>query len=160
MSRRKGTEPDQYAGAFTSYEEIPQRYRLSTYAGQYRGEDTWEEYLQAELVGQRSEKYIRDARRGGSSWRQHMQSRNRHHALATPADANAWAEELLDSDRSFETCYKNYFIRIYRFYDWLKHSHQHPHHYNPLLLAAIEYDASHRLWMYRIDKRPEVVNRE
>lgn len=160
MSRRKGTKPEQYAGAFTSYEEIPKRYRLSTYAGQYQGEDTWEEYLRAELLEESSETYISTVRTAGTSWQKHMQSRDPHHALASPKDAHEWVKKLLDRDCSLRTIYKNYFVQIYRFYDWLKHSHRHPHHYNPLLLAAIEYNTSRHVWMYRVEARPEVVGRE
>ena len=161
MTRRKGTKPEQFAGAFQQYSEIPRRYRLETYAGQYRGQDTWGSYCDQVLFDEYDSNHMRRAaRKAGDSWLSHMQTQGRHHALATPHDANLWCQELLDGDRSRRTCYEHYFVRIYQFYDYLKQNHRHPHLYNPLLLAAIEYDTARHLWMFRIDTRPEAVSRE
>jgi hypothetical protein len=88
-----------------------------------------------------------------------MAQQSRHCALAKPRDVDEWCETLLDG-RCQRTCYEQYFIRIYHFYNFLKTSYRHPHLYNPLLLAAIEYDAARYVWMYRIETRPEVMPRE
>lgn len=160
MTRRKGTKPEQFAGVFQDYGEIPARYRLETYASQYRGEETWEHYCNDVLFEEFDSDYMREnARKAGDSWLSHMNQRGRHHALATPQDANAWCEKLLNG-RSQRTCYEHYFVRIYQFYDYLKNCYRHPHLYNPLLVAAIEYDAARHVWMYRVDARPEVLPRE
>lgn len=161
MARRKGTEPEQFAGLFQKFANIPTRYQLETYESQYAEEDTWDLYCSQILL----EKYDSDhmkktAQKAARSWKSHMEQRNRHHALATPEDANAWCDFLISGDRNQRTCYEHYFIRIYQFYDYLKQSHQHPHLYNPLLLAAIEYEATRQIWEYRIESRPEAVNRE
>lgn len=42
MSEIRGTSPEEYAGAFQHFEEIPYRYRLETYESQYQGRNTWE----------------------------------------------------------------------------------------------------------------------
>lgn len=161
MTRRKGTKPEQFAGAFQQYSEIPSRYRLETYSGQYQGRDTWMCYRDQVLLEEHDSKHMRQAaRKAGDSWLTHMEKQGRHHALATPQDANSWCQKLLDGDRVRRTCYEHYFVRIYQFYDYLKENHLHPHLYNPLLLAAIEYEAARDIWMYRIDTRPEVVSRE
>lgn len=159
---RKGTQPEQYAGAFHRYEEIPERYRLETFAQQYRGEETWQEYRDEVLFPKHdySRTIKRTARTGGNSWLEHMEERDRHHALAKPSDVEEWSEELLNGDRTRRYCYETYFVRIYQFYDYLKESYRHPHLYNPLLLAAIEYETTRHLWMYRVDSRPEVVERD
>jgi len=161
MTRRKGTRPEQFAGPFQDYEEIPQRYRLETYAGQYQDRKTWQRYCETTLFEGHDTKYMRQrAQRAGNSWLSHMQQEGRHHALATPRQANRWCHALLESDRTRRTCYEVYYIRIYQFYDHLKASCHHPHLYNPLLVAAIQYPPSRHLWEYRIDTRPEVVSRE
>lgn len=159
---RKGVRPEQYAGAFQRYEDIPDRYRLETYAQQYRGEDTWQQYRDEVLLPSHdfSKTIKRTARTGGNSWLDHMDEQGRHHALATPADVDEWSQKLLDGDRTRRYCYEHYFVRIYQFYEYLKTSYPHPHLYNPFLLAAIEYETTRNLWMYRVDSRPEVVDRE
>lgn len=162
MSQRKGVRPEQYVGAFRQYEDVPSRYCLETYAQQYRDEDTWQRYRDEILLPNHdySKTIKRTARTGGNSWLDHMDERDRHHALATPADVEAWSQKLLNGDRTRRYCYETYFVRIYQFYDYLKTSYQHPYLYNPLLLAAINYEATRNLWMYRIDTRPEVVDRD
>lgn len=161
MTRRKGTKPEQYAGAFQHSSEIPPRYRLETYAGQYRGEDTYDEYVQEVLYPEHDSDRLRSSvKRARFSWFQHMDKVGRHHALARPEDAGDWCRKLLAADRTPETCYEYYYNRIYQFYTHLKCHNDHPHLYNPLLLAAIEYDAAREIWMCRINNRPEVVDRE
>jgi len=161
MTRRKGTKPEEFSGAYKSYSEIPTRYRLETYTEQYLDEDTWDCYCREILFQEYDSKHIRDsARKASQSWLSHMDDRDRHHALATPADADTWSQRLLNGDRKRRTCYEQYFVRIYQFYDYLKNSYQHPHLYNPLLIAAINYETTRHLWSYRVDARPEVRSRE
>lgn len=161
MTRRKGTTPEQYAGAFQHYDEIPVQYRLDTYTGQYREDDTYDRYMQEVLLPEYDSKRFRDsAKRAKKSWVDHMKDRGRHHALATPEDAEIWCEKLLNGDRTVGTCYEYYYNRIYQFYEYLKYHYQHPHLYNPLLLAATGYDSAREIWMFRINSRPEVTQRE
>lgn len=161
MTRRKGTQPEQFAGPFQHYCDIPPRYRLETYTGDYQNRPTWQRYCEDVLFEAHNSEYMRDkARKASDSWKSHMHHEGRHHALATPAQANRWCRHLLEGDRSRRTCYEHYFVRIYQFYDHLKTSCRHPHLYNPLLIAAIEFEPARYLWQYRIDQRPEVVSRE
>lgn len=148
--RRNSRDPDRYAGVFHCYAEIPERYRLQTFAPQYAGEDTWQTYVETVLFQKHpnSETIRTDARTAERSWRTHMDERGRHHALATPADAKTWCQRLLDG-LAVDTCYKTYFLRIYQFYEYLKDSYRHPHLYNPLLLAAIEDADARRIWRNR-----------
>ena len=161
MTRRKGTTPEQYAGVFQQYDSIPARYRLETYSGHYRDENTWNRYCEQVLFERFDSDYIRkSARRAGDSWLNHMTGEESHHALATPKHVDCWCDKLLNKDRNRRTCYENYFVRIYNFYEYLKSSYRHPHHYNPLLLAAIEFETTRYIWLYRVESRPEVVDRE
>lgn len=155
MTVKKGSSPEEYAGAIQHFDEIPERYRLETYAGQYRGDNTWRRYVDEVLLEEYDSDRIRQtARLGGESWLEHMADRARHHALATPEDVNEWCEMHLE-ERARKTIYEYYFLRVYDFYDHLKHSHQHPHLYNPFLLAAIDYEATRYVWLFRIDRRRE-----
>lgn len=150
---KKGTSPEEYAGAMQHFDEIPERYRLETYTGQYRGDNTWERYVDEVLLEEKDSDRIRQtARLGGNSWLEHMADRPRHHALASPEDVNEWCEMHL-GERTRKTIYEYYFVRVYDFYEHLKHSNQHPHLYNPFLLAAIEFEATRSVWMVRIDRR-------
>lgn len=162
MNRRKGIHPEQYAGVYQRYDDIPDRYRLETYAPQYEGEDTWQAYVDDVLVP--THEPVSDWMRksiwlAGESWLEHMDDREPHHALARPVDAEAWCRDLLDG-RAKKTCYELYFVRIYQFYDHMVRVSSHPHVYNPLLLAAIEYEHAETVWRYRIETRPEAVDRE
>lgn len=161
MTRRKGTKPEQFAGPFQDYDQIPTRYQLGTYSSIYRGKEIWEDYKENVLFEEHDSEYIRKtARIAGNSWLDHFEQRSKHHALATPTDVEMWCQKLRNGNRARRTCYEHYFIRIYNFYKYLKQSRRHPHLYNPLLLAAIEFDTTREIWMYRVNSRPEVVSRE
>ncbi len=163
MTRPKGTRPEQYAGVFQSYEEIPNKYRLETFTTEYRNEATWDNYVTEVLYGEQdspSKALRKTVRLAGDSWQDHMEEQNRHHALATPSNVETWTQKLTSNGWTRKTCYEHYFVRIYQFYDYLRSSYRHPHLYNPALLAAIEYETTRNLWMYRVDTRPEVNTRE
>lgn len=155
MERQKPTTPEGYAGVFQSYDDIPERYRLETFASQYEGEATWQQYVDNVLFNEYdvpSRTLRSTTRSAGNSWRTHMAERGRHHALAAPVDVEAWCQQLLELDLSHHTCYAHYFVRIYRFYEYLMNSYQHPHLYNPMLLAAIEHEGAHHIWEYRLTR--------
>jgi hypothetical protein len=89
---------------------------------------------------------------GGKSWLKHMCEYDRHPALASPEDVNRWCAKLL-AEKARSTCYQYYFVRIYDFYEYLKSHCDHPHLYNPFLLAAVDYEAPRDIWLFRIDRR-------
>jgi len=154
--KRKPTTPEGHAGIFQSYSEIPARYRLETYSQYYEGEDTLEDYYEEVYFPARApvtDSLRKRANRAKGSWIEHMQDRDRHHALAKPQDVNAWCDDVLNSC-STKVSYETYYSRILNFYNYLKSNHRHPHLYNPLLLAAIEYDAAYQVWYYRVKNRP------
>jgi hypothetical protein len=154
--KQKPTTPEGHAGIFRSYDDIPARYRLETYAQHYEDDDTLTTYYE-EVYFPRyapvSEWMETKAERARDSWQNHMTRQDRHHALATPSHVASWCDVLLDTC-SPETAYKSYFRRIYNFYDWLKASYKHPHLYNPLQIAAIEYETTYEIWHYRVKIRP------
>jgi hypothetical protein len=154
MTQIRGTKPEQYAGAFQHFDEIPQRYRLDNFAARYRGQDVWDRFTEQFLEQHDSERIRRTLRLSGDSWLEHMHERDRHHALATPEDANEWCEKLR-RQKARRTAYEYYFVRVYDFYNYLKSNFQHPHLYNPFLLAAINYDSARYIWMFRIERRTQ-----
>lgn len=126
------------------------------YEEQYWGQDTWQQYVNDVLFdgsppvdGQ----MIRRYQLTKDSWVDHMETRGRHHALATPQDVMEWCRKLLAGDRTVKTCYKNYYARVYAFYDYLQSSYEYPHLYNPLLLAAVEYEPVRQIWKQRVAAR-------
>jgi hypothetical protein len=152
---RKPTTPEAHAGIFKRYRDIPARYRLETYSQHYDGEDTLQQYYDEVYFPSReplSDWLEERAERVSNSWKEHMADCDRHHALATPHDVELWCQDLLESCIP-ETAYKTYFRQLYNFYEYLRDCHQHPHLYNPLLLAAIEYDTAHQVWQYRVKLR-------
>lgn len=152
---KKGSSPEEYAGAIQHFDEIPERYRLETYGGQYRGDNTWERYVDEVLLEEKDTERIRQtARLGGNSWLEHMSERPRHHALARPEDVNEWCEMHLE-ERARKTIYEYYFLRVYDFYEHLKYSAEYPHLYNPFLLAAIDYEVTRYIWTFRIDRHED-----
>ncbi len=155
MSEIRGTSPEEYAGAFQHFEEIPYRYRLETYESQYQGQNTWEEYAKNVVLTEHDTDVMQQRLRlAGDSWHDHMDARGRHQAVATIEDIESWCKDLI-ADRARRTVYGYYFLRVYNFYDHLKYSTDHPHLYNPVLLAATRYPASRKIWMYRVDKRSQ-----
>jgi len=151
----KPTTPESYAGIFQNYDQIPARYRLETYFHQYQDDDTLDWYIENVYFNNKSE--VSDsmrcrAQRFKNSWLDHMNERNRHHALATPEDVDTWCQTLLERCTA-KTSYLSYYYRIYNFYQHLKTSYRHPHLYNPLLLAAIEYEPTYEIWSHRVKDR-------
>jgi hypothetical protein len=64
-----------------------------------------------------------------------------------PADVEAWCAALLDDcseRRAFD-----YWLRVNRFYDWLLWHPDHPHVYNPVLMAAASGGAAAAVWAYK-----------
>jgi hypothetical protein len=79
-----------------------------------------------------------------------MAERGRHHALATPADVEAWCSVLVEK-KSLATAY-NYWVRIKRFYDWLQWHVDHPHVYDPVLMAVVAGGAADQIWEQKLRK--------
>jgi len=154
---RKPTTAEGHAGIFHSYSDIPARYRLDTYTSHYENEETLTWYLNNIYYPRYapvSDHMERVVERVSKSWMDHMANQGRHPALATPEDVDQWCKSRLESC-SAKTCYTTYFQRIYNFYEYLKADYRHPHLYNPLLVAAIEYDTANRIWRFRVKLRPD-----
>ena len=152
MAANRSLSPDPVArmGVYKRFDDVPDRYRLNHHADAYAGRDVWEEFLLTYLlVKYNSETFQQRARRAGRHWSNHMETRGRHHALATPDDVEAWCIELLER-LEVTTAYNEYWVCLERFYTWLQWHTDHPHTYQPFLMAAAESDAAQTIWKKKI----------
>ena len=81
------------------------------------------------------------------------EERGVHPALCHPSDAEVYAAHLFDNlDFGLSSAAK-YWSSIERFYRWMFHHAEYPHRYSPFLIAAVNDDLCHHLWMHAIDKQ-------
>lgn len=148
----KSRNPADRTGIYNRLEEVPHHRRLCQYEAAYENRDVWDEFM-AEVLLERytSDRSVQDAERAGQRWVDHMETRGRHHALATPADVEAWCQHLVET-LGMQTAYNCYWVRIERLYTWLQWHRSHPHCYNPVLMAAIDGDASGQIWDEKISR--------
>ena len=138
-------DPLDRIGIYKRLEQIPEHYQLSNYASAYENRDVWGEYVGKEVPEDRAERFMKNTERTERCWKSHMDSCNRHHALATPADVEQWCEWLCN-EFSVSHAYDPYWCRVEEFYSYLEWHTDHPHAYNPFLMAAAEYPAAGQIW--------------
>ena len=144
----KSLDPKKRLGVYKRLADVPGRYRLHHHSDAYTGKDTWQTFCEEHEYAQGShDGYQEEVDRAGDYWKKHMDGRGRHHALATPDDVEAWCTDLL-ADKSERRSY-DYWLRVNRFYNWLQWHSDHPHRYNPVLMAAVEADAAGRIWRWK-----------
>lgn len=148
-------DPRDRVGVYQRFDDVPEHYRFGVHADAYEGRDVWDEFEARRLAEFTSDSFRQKLERAGRRWREHMADRGRHHALARPADVEAFFADLLD-ELTVLTAYE-YYIHVSAFYDWLLWHADHPHLYDPVKLAAIEGGASRRLFDFSI--RPRERNR-
>jgi|GEM_PF-817979 len=145
---KKSLNPTDRLGVYKRLDDVSNRYRLYHHEDAYAGEDTWQEFCEEHEYAQGSyARYEEEVDRAGDHWKAHMESRQRHHALATPSDVEAWCVDLL-ADKTERRSYE-YWLRVNRFFDWLQWHTEHPHVYNPALMATVVGDAARRIWRWK-----------
>lgn len=167
VEMRAKQDPKKRMGVYKSISEVPDRYKLSNFANQFRGEDTWTRYLLlrydgslSQAQGQLSNSRARKVERCGRYFKEFMhRKRGTHHALATPDDIEAFLLSVKDGyknptkqPRSITTVYSTYFAPVNQFYDWLQAWVDFPHRYHPVLMACADGGVARDCWTYRIDK--------
>jgi hypothetical protein len=151
MAGAKPTEPADLLGAYRALDDVPDRHRLREHARAYDGRDAWGEWAAEEVLpGCDSERAERTARRHERRWKSHMEGR-RHHALATPADIDAYCAGPLASNSGRVAA--GYFRRLVAFYDHLLTSTEHPHVYSPALMAAAGDGPASDMWVTAEEER-------
>ena len=155
MRRIKSTNPADRMGVYKCLNDVPDRYRLHHHATAYEGRDVWQEFCEKYEYEQAGEwdRYEEFVDRAGRKWQTHMTDRGRHHALAIPADVEAWTAILLN-EYSLRYAYDNW-IRVERFYGWLQWHSEHPHVYHPFLMAAADGGAAGQVWQKKAERHRE-----
>lgn len=151
MSRpKKSLKAADRMGVYKRLDDVPDRYRLYQYADAYKGRDVWGEFcIKYEYDRGNHDRYEQEVNRHGRSWCEFMEGQDRHHALATPADVEAWSAHLVES-KAPRTA-EGYWSRIRRFYDWLQWHIDYPHVYNPAMMAAANGDAAAIIWSEKVN---------
>lgn len=140
-------------GVYKQLDDVHEEHRFERFRGIYEDTDTYETFLTEHLF----ERYDSDRtkekyRLAGRRWKSFVEARGRHHALASPADVDAWAADLLEQI-SLNTAYNTYWVKLEQFYWWLQRHPDHPHSYHPVLMAAANFDHAGRIWETKIGRR-------
>jgi len=166
VDMRANQDPKARMGVFKSIDDVPDRYRLSNYAEEFRGNDTWSWYLMLrfdgtvnQAQGQLGKCRAGELERCGRYFKAFMhRERDRNHALATPGDIEAFLSEIKDGyknptkqPRTTSTVYDTYFAPVNRFYDWLQSWVDFPHRHQPVLMACANGGIARECWDYRMD---------
>jgi len=149
--------PEGRAGIYKSIADVPAERRLRNYATRYDGSDTWTEWIDAERADLKRAK--KDSERAGRRWKTHLTERGsgRHHALGTPDDVESWIQHLREhggrnDGMTWQNVVKCYVNHLWAFYRWLCWHTEHPHVYDPTLIAASEPDSyARKAWSVRFD---------
>jgi len=152
MNRNDFSDPESRLGVYKTLSEVPDRYRLNTHSSAYEGRDVWSEYILEEFNQDEISEW-RDyvLSKAGEDWKDHMSELGRHHALAKPEDIEKWCKRRLET-ASLRTVYEHYWVQIEQLYSWLAYHDQHPHVYNPALMAAANFPASRDVWRLKITR--------
>lgn len=151
--KQKSLDPTDRMGVYKRFEDVPQHRRLSLFSDEYAGRDVWQEFCEASEYDQgESDQFRQEVDRAGRRWKSFMDERDRHHALASPDDVEAWSQHLLQNLDFTPRHALSYWGRINRFYDWLMWHTEHPHVYNPVLMAAADGEAAGEIWAVKADR--------
>lgn len=162
---RANQDPEARMGVFKAVEDLPDRYRLSNYADEFRGNDTWSWYLMlrfdgtlSQAQGELGKSRAGEIERCGRYFKEFMhRERDRHHALAAPDDIEAFLSEIKNGyknptkqPRATSTVYDTYFAPVNQFYDWLQSWVDFPHRHQPVLMACANAGVARECWDYRM----------
>lgn len=140
----KTDDPRDRMGVYKTLEQVPDERRLQRFNSSYANRNVWAEYVNAEDPSESKERRLG---RCGHHFKDYMAECGRHHALAVPEDIEMWSESLLD-EFAKSTAYSHYWNYVKGFYSWLYWHVEHPHVYNPVLMAILENPngVSSRIW--------------
>ena len=155
--------PAKRLGIYKRISDVPQSRQLSTFSRSYEGRDVWGEWVTAEMdLPNRSESTQGKVARAEERWKAHTDDRDTHHALASPEDVETWLMHLLD-ERGFtlRTIYSSHFVYIENMFNWLTYRTDHPHTYNPAIMAAVAGGVTSEVWDFKTGyaRRPEEYRR-
>lgn len=143
-------------GVCKQLDDVPSHHRFRRYRETYEGRDVWDEFEEAKDDAFDSEHFRQSFRKAARTWKEHLASRGRHHALGTPRDIETWCADLV-VDRTLDTVYKEYWVRLEEFYRWLQWHPDHPHIYNPALMAAANHEIARAVWWVKMDRNDKAL---
>lgn len=143
----KSTDARDRLGVYKRFADVPERRRLRHHDAAYEGRDVWKEFVDG--LPYESDGYYDKTRLAEVEWKGHMADRGRHHALATPDDVETYCAALVDR-YSRKTAYQPYYLRVEHLYEWLATHTDHPHVYNPVLMAVAESPAAGEIWKHKM----------
>lgn len=155
-------DPVERLGFYKCLHDVPDRHRLYNHAGRYKGEDTWKDWSEEKLYPVANSKSTRKySSLTGRRWRIYIEDHGEavHHALATPTDVDGFCRWLIEEIKmTNRTAYDNYLRFLERFYDDLLWHTDHPHVYNPVLMAAanvnanMDHEYAEIVWQMKFDR--------
>lgn len=150
-------------GVYKRIEDVPDKYRLRNHEPAYNGRDVWGEYYEAKIEKYDSQSTRERYKKAGRYFATFMSEVGRHRALATPGQIEAFLVALRDGvigrhsqTRNIQTVYFEYFQPIEEFYTWLLWHVDHPHVYDPVLMAVVDGGYARDVWNRKLaqnDKR-------
>lgn len=153
----KPDDPRERMGVYKALSEVPDRYQIVGYTAEFDGRDVWETWQAKRLADHDSDRFRESITRTGRRWKRHMEDRGRHHALADPEHVEAFFTWILNEKGwKPQTAYQPHFVHISEFYEWMLWHTEYPHRYNPVLMAAVEGEATGTAWDVKLgqnDKR-------
>ena len=97
MPPTQSSDPRDRMGIYKQLCDVPSEKRLKTYEDQYVGEQTYTQFLQTFYLERfNTKRSVEKVELAGRRWREHMEARGRHHALAMPSDVEEWMKVLLE----------------------------------------------------------------
>ena len=155
-----------WLGVYKSIDEVPDRYRLSSFSSEFVGQDTWEDYLETRDDLAESTKKNSWYPCGDRFKRFMEEEASRHHALPQPDDIEAYLSHIRDggysvkvTERTPNTVYYQHLSPLKTFFTWLAHRVDYPHVYNPVLLAAHAGGITREVWYWQTDYKPDYEDR-
>lgn len=149
MTDTKSPAPMDRMGVYKRLSDVPIQHRLGRYGDAYANRDTWAAFVASRSDEFDSEWYQATCRKAEQSWKAHISDRGRHHALGRPVDVETWCTALATT-RTLGTVYSVYWVRLEEFYTWLQMHTEHPHVYQPVLMAAAHHDTARAVWKHKL----------
>lgn len=146
-------------GVYKRLLDVPDRYRLGNHEAAYEGRDVWAGYFEAKTE-KFDTKSTRDRyEKAGRYFKSFMEEVGRNYALATPEQIECFLVALRDGEvgrhshtRKLQTVYFEYFQPVEEFYTWLEWHADHPHVYNPVLIAVVEGGYAREVWNRKLEQ--------
>lgn len=138
----KTSDPRSRTGIYNTYQEVPPHHRLEQKVNKYSDQNIWEHFVEERGVADRAYPAM-------NRFQRVMEGRGVHYAFPHPTDVDAYCDHLIDFA---VTTIRSHYTYLNYFFEWLRYHTEYPHRYNPLLVAAVEYENSARVFQYYVEK--------